>query len=132
MPRVMIVDDDRTMLSLLKMLLELDGFEVVNVVDRSTVLQAIRTEGPDIVLMDVFLSDADGVEVLSQIRASQDLAEVRVVMTSGMDLADRCAAAGANAFLLKPYSPELLISTLKEHLSITGAGTAPPSAQAGI
>jgi len=49
-----------------------------------------------------------------------------------MDLADRCATAGANAFLLKPYSPELLISTLKEHLSITGAGTAPPSAQAGI
>ncbi|MEW6567073.1 MAG: response regulator [Chloroflexota bacterium] len=127
MPRVMVIDDDSTMVSLLTMLLELEGFDVSKAPRHDSILEGIRAERPDVVLMDVFLAGADGMEVLSQLRASPDLASAVVVMTSGMDLEDRCLAAGANAFLLKPYTPEQLISKLKN--SLAGDGPSAPSAR---
>jgi two-component system response regulator MtrA len=124
MSRVMIVDDDRTMLSLLKILLEMEGFEVVDAPRHDAILSSVRSEKPDLVLMDVFLPGVDGMEVLSQMRASPDLAEAHVLMTSGMDLGDQCLAAGANGFLLKPYTPEQLISMIKENLGASGPNVA--------
>jgi DNA-binding response OmpR family regulator len=120
MSKVMIVDDDRTMVSLLKILLEMDGFEVVNIMMGGQLIEKIRNEKPDLVLMDVFLSDADGKEILSELRKTSDLADVRVIMTSGMDLAEQCLDAGADAFLLKPYTPEQLMKMIQENLPQNG------------
>jgi CheY-like chemotaxis protein len=116
MSKVLIVDDDRTMVSLLKILLEMDGFEVVNISIGGQLINKVRVERPDLILMDVFLADADGKEILKQLREDADIASVRVVMTSGMDLADQCMDAGANAFLLKPYTPEQLMRVIQENL----------------
>ncbi len=116
MAKVMIVDDDRTMVSLLKMLFEMEGFVVAGMPPADRILEGIRSERPDVILMDVFLPGADGLQVLTELRASTDLQAARVVMTSGMDLSDQCLAAGANAFLLKPYTPEQLISIVRENL----------------
>lgn len=116
MPKVMIVDDDRTMVSLLKILLEMDGFEVVNVTHGRDFLPNVREEKPDIVLLDVFLANMDGKELVAEVRKSQDFSDLKVVMTSGMDLAEQCAKAGADAFLLKPYTPEQLMKVLQDNL----------------
>ncbi len=124
----MVIDDDATMVSLLGMLLEMEGFDVIRRPTEGSVLESIRAQKPDVVLMDVFLPGADGMDLLRQMRASPDLASAVVVMTSGMDLEDRCLAAGANAFLLKPYPPEQLISKLKTSLAGRGSTAA---AQAG-
>jgi len=79
-------------------------------------LEKVRIEKPDLVLMDVFLTDTDGKEVLKQLRSSKDIADIRVIMTSGMDLADQCMEAGADAFLLKPYTPDQLMKMIRENL----------------
>jgi CheY-like chemotaxis protein len=113
-PKVLIIDDDRTMAYLLKTLLEMDGFEVVEVKDWKRILETIREELPEVVLMDYFLPDINGLVILSQLRGSSDLKEMRVIMSSGMDLSDQCIQAGADAFLLKPYAPEELVDTIKE------------------
>jgi len=120
MAKVMIVDDDRTMVSLLKMLFEMEGLVVAGTPASDRILEGIRAENPDVILMDVFLPGADGMQVLSELRASPDLHGARVVMTSGMDLGDQCLAAGANAFLLKPYTPEQLISVVRQNLPDDG------------
>jgi CheY-like chemotaxis protein len=119
MAKVMIVDDDRTMVSLLKILLEMEGLAVASAPPAESILEQIRAEKPDVILMDVFLPGVDGMEVLTDLRATPDLAGARVVMTSGMDLGDQCLAAGANAFLLKPYTPEQLIAMIRENLPRT-------------
>ncbi len=115
MPKVMIVDDDRTMISLLRILLEMDGYQVVAVDQQDALLERIRKERPDVLLMDVFLTNMDGIELLAQIRAEGDLQSLRVIMTSGMDLSEKAAQVGADAFLLKPYTPEQLIALIQEH-----------------
>lgn len=127
MTKVMIVDDDRTMVSLLQTLFELQGYQVFTALDRDTLLASLRAERPDVVLMDVFLSGLDGLDLLRQIRQAHDLASVRVIMTSGMDLAESCMQAGANAFLLKPYSPDQLFEVVQKNLPAEGA-TAPEGA----
>jgi len=120
MSKILIVDDDRTMVSLLKILLEMDGFDVVNISMGGQMIEKVRAEKPDLVLMDVFLSDADWKEVLVELRNTTDLADLKVVMTSGMDLADQCMDSGADAFLLKPYTPEQLMKTIQQNLPGNG------------
>ncbi len=120
MARVMIVDDDGNMVSLLKTLLEMDGYQVSHVAHKDAILPAIEQERPEVVLMDIFLADVDGVDLLRRLRSSPELKHVRVIMTSGMDLEDRCKEAGADGFLLKPYSPDQLISLIQENLGEGG------------
>ena len=66
--KVMIVDDDLTMNSLLKTLLELDGFVVVQAHRGDTVLPTALAEKPDAVLMDVHIAGANGMDLLREIR----------------------------------------------------------------
>jgi CheY-like chemotaxis protein len=128
MPKVMIVDDDRTTVSLLETLLQMDGFEVVTEARKDLILPGIRSAAPDVVLMDVFLAQSDdGMGVLADLRSAPDLADVRVVMTSGMDLEEQCLAAGANAFLLKPYTPDQLTKVIQDNLGANGGDVAGPA-----
>lgn len=116
MAKILLVDNDATTVSLLKILLELDG-HAVSVCDiPRNLMQAMETEAPDLVLMDVFLTGADGLELLRRLRATARFNAVPVVMTSGMELSDECAQAGANGFLLKPYTPEYLSEVMKSQL----------------
>ncbi|MBN1264110.1 MAG: response regulator [Anaerolineales bacterium] len=112
----MIVDDDNTMVSLLQLLFEMDGYDVVTFSNRDSIVEDIRKNNPDLVLMDVFISNVDGLEILKQVRACEDLNDIRIIMTSGMEVGDKCHSAGADAFILKPYPPEELMSLIIELL----------------
>ena len=112
MTKVMLVDDDRTMVRLLRTLLELDGFVICQASRGMDVLPVARQEKPDLILMDVHLADADGLEILRELRGS-DLASIPVLMSSGMDLEDECLHSGASAFILKPYPPDELVRAIR-------------------
>jgi CheY-like chemotaxis protein len=127
MAKVMIVDDDETMQSLLRTLLQLDGFEVVEAPAFNQIISTARSECPDAILMDCILPEVDGLELLRQIRSDADLMKMVVVMTSGMDYEQRCLERGANAFLQKPYPPERLNEVLQHEIEKAG-GAAPPDA----
>lgn len=105
MPKLMIVDDDRTTVSLLKMLLEMDGFDVVIVPRGEMVLEKAHLESPDIFLMDYHLADMDGVTVCANLRADPRFAHTPIVMSSGLNVEFEAKRAGANLFLVKPFEP---------------------------
>ncbi len=113
MPKIMLAEDDPTMLSLLKTLMRLEGYETVTLSEQEKVLDAIYREKPEIFLLDVHLTQGNGLDFLREIRSDPKLQNVFVIMQSGMNLTDECKAAGANAFLLKPYIPDTLIETIK-------------------
>jgi CheY-like chemotaxis protein len=117
MSKVMIAEDDATMVSLLKTLLKMEGFETVVLDVTANVPEAIRVERPDVLLLDVHLSHQSGLEILDSIRSSSDIKNVRVVMSSGANVKEECMAHGANGFLLKPYMPDDLISLLKRNIN---------------
>ena len=118
--KILLIEDDHTMLALLSTLLRFEGYEITQL-DRddeiSEVLTLIRQEEPALVLLDVHLRHINGLDLLNQMRAENDLAGLRVIMSSGMDLSEQCKQAGANAFILKPYMPDELIRRIRETLA---------------
>lgn len=112
MKKVMLVEDDASMMYLLKTLLTLEGFTVVTMDDLEDVFERTRSEMPDVLLMDVHLSGKNGVEVLTELRKHDEFKDVVVIMSSGMNLEYECREAGANAFLLKPFMPDDLIALI--------------------
>jgi CheY-like chemotaxis protein len=112
--KVMLAEDDTTMVSLLKTLLKMEGFDVTALAADADVPAAVRSEKPDVLLLDVHLSHQSGLQILETLRKSADTAKTPVVMSSGANVKDECMAQGANGFLLKPYKPDDLITLLKQ------------------
>ncbi len=116
MPKILVVDDDETMVSLLRTLLELDGYEVIDSQDWDGIIGVIEEENPELVLMDCILPKSSGLDILGKIRSQPAFDQTAVIMTSGLDMEHRCQALGANGFLLKPYPPEQLLNLIGEHI----------------
>jgi len=117
MSKVLLIEDDITMINLLSTLLKMEGFDIAKVAGESSIeayLQTVRREKPDVVLMDVHLHQANGYDLLRAMRKDKDLHSVRVVMSSGMDVRREAMLAGANDFILKPYMPDDLIKLIRK------------------
>jgi two-component system response regulator MtrA len=114
MSKVLLAEDDPTMISLLKTLLNIEGFEVETILDQpGNLLENMCKAKPDVVLLDVHLGELNGVDIIRQMRQVPELKSVKVIMSSGMHKEDECLAAGADDFLLKPYMPEELLRRLR-------------------
>ncbi len=112
MPKVMIVDDDRTSTSLLKTLLEMDGFDVAVVTIGQEAMGEANKFLPDIFLVDYHLNDMSGIDLIHDLRASERFHRTPIIMASGRDVGKEAKAAGANLFLVKPYDPSQLSEQL--------------------
>jgi len=117
---VFIIEDDKTMIGLLKTLLEMEGCKVTSYVHPSEVpiTEVIRQISPNLILMDVNLRDADGMEILQNMRADDSFSGIRIIMSSGSDYKDLCLRLGADDFLMKPYMPDDLIKMIKKEQSL--------------
>jgi DNA-binding response OmpR family regulator len=120
MPKIMLVEDDATMLSLLQTLLQMEGYQVVKMIDESLdgILSTFCQEKPDLALIDVHLRDLNGFDVLRRIRNDTVLGRTRVVMSSGMECRTECLNYGADDFILKPYMPDDLIDVIYKTLKL--------------
>jgi len=103
--KVMIVDDDRTTVRLLQTLLELNGFEVLIAPCGAEVLSLAKQTSPNLFLLDYNLSDMTGIQLTSMLRQHAEFARTPIVIASGMDVEVEARAAGASAFLMKPFDP---------------------------
>ena len=117
MAHVMIVDDDRATVSLLTMLLEMDGFQVSQSPQPQGVVERGKVDGVDAFIIDCHLGSFSGLSLVREIRGDAELAKTLVVVTSGRDVADEAEAAGADLFMLKPFSPNELSAKLSGLLS---------------
>ena len=120
MGKLILVDDDRSSTTLLRMLLEMDGFEVVVCPSTSQAVLAAEN-GVDAFLIDIYLAQGeDGLDLLRAIRSGSTAApeDCPVIVTSGDERRRRDAEnSGANSFLLKPFSPSYLSGLLSEMLA---------------
>ena len=113
MSKVLLGEDDATMVSLLTTLLKMEGFDVLVAESEADIPALVQSERPDVLFLDVHLGHQSGLEILDSLRRQDGTRTVRVIMTSGMNLKEDCIARGANAFLLKPYMPDELVATFK-------------------
>jgi DNA-binding response OmpR family regulator len=112
--KVLLLEDDRTMLPLLGKVLVLEGFQPVFPIDlqKSSIIDTILQEKPAAIFMDVHLGELNGLEFLAELRLQPVQGSVNILMTSGLELRQECLAAGADGFLMKPFMPKELIDWL--------------------
>ncbi len=113
MVKILLAEDDSTMVSLLKTLLKMEGFDVIALDAHADVAAAVAKERPHALLMDVHLGGQNGMKILESIRSNRENSKVRVIMTSGLNVQDECISRGADVFLLKPFMPDDLIKALQ-------------------
>jgi len=117
--KVLLIEDDQSMLALLRTLLRFEGFEVTHLESEEEldeILGFIREENPALILLDVHLHQLNGFDLLHSIRKDQDMKNIRILMYSGIDFRSRCMAEGADGFILKPFMPEELILKIRKTL----------------
>ncbi len=120
--RVLVVDDEPTVRALVyaSLAMRTSRYVVVEAGSGQQALEVARAHPPDIVLLDVGLPDLDGFVVCEQLKADPSTAHVPVVMLTAMNLPsdrERAARAGADTYILKPFSPRALLTLLDEKLA---------------
>ena len=113
MKKVLLVEDDATMVALLKTLLKMEGYQVAALDSDVDIVSSVIKANPDILLMDVHLLHYNGMDELVKLRAAPGGESVRVLMTSGLDFEDQCLMRGANGFIQKPFMPDDLLDALR-------------------
>lgn len=114
MVRVLAVDDDPIILRLLELNLELEGHEVSTAADGRSGLEAIRSQRPEVVLLDVMMPQLDGYQVCAAVRADDDPGVATtpiVILSARAQHADvqTGLGAGADAYVTKPFDPLELV-----------------------
>jgi len=116
MKKIVVVDDHADIRRLIRMTLEFEDYEVHEAADGESALRLTRELRPDLLLLDVMMPGGiDGLQVCAAIRADTNLNDVHVMLLSARGQArDREAGmqAGADAYLVKPFSPLQLIDQI--------------------
>jgi len=106
--KILVVDDEKGLVNLMRLNLEQDGFEVVEACNGTQAIDKLRTTLPDLVLLDVMMPDLDGFTVLERIR---DIGSTPVIMLTAKGEEDdrvRGLELGADDYVTKPFSPREL------------------------
>ena len=116
MKRIVVIEDDGDLLSLLKYNLEKEGFSVAGLQTGRGAMELCRQTRPDLVLLDIMLPDSDGLDICKAIRRDADLAQVPVIfLTARASETDRIVGLelGANDYVVKPFFVRELIARIK-------------------
>jgi CheY-like chemotaxis protein len=125
-PRVLVVDDDPQVLRLMRVNLEMEGYDVVSAPDGAEALEAIINERPDVVVCDVMMPGIDGLTVLRNLRSNPRTSKIPFVVVSAKAQRSDVKAAldmGADRYITKPFDPQELLDAV-EHLLDAGGGKA--------
>jgi CheY-like chemotaxis protein len=106
---ILVADDSMTILAMVSSRLERAGYDIITASRGDEALTLVQQNRPRLVLLDVEMPGLDGIEVTRRIRADAALAGTFIVLLTGLSEADEIAtgvAAGADAYLTKPFSPQ--------------------------
>ena len=114
--RILIVEDHADIRRLIRMTLEFENYEIHEAVNADEGLQAVRQSRPDLLLLDIMMPGSmDGLDLCRLVKSDPTLGMPRVVLLTARGQSQDIEAgmkAGADAYLLKPFSPLKLIETL--------------------
>ena len=122
MKRILIVEDDRDIIELLRYNLEREGYRVAHATDGASGLEAARRDLPDLLILDLMLPQLSGLELCQELRRAPRTAHLPIiVLTARSDEADRVIGLelGADDYVTKPFSPRELVARVKAVLRRT-------------
>nr|WP_067292591.1 response regulator [Marinobacterium profundum] len=116
MTLVLVVDDEPNIVLSLEFLMQQAGFEVITANDGEAALQRVAEQRPDLILLDISLPGLSGFEVLEQLRAQPEHAQLPIIMLTahGREVErEKGLALGADDYVTKPFSTRLLVEKVQ-------------------
>lgn len=122
--KILVVDDELTLLNTVQAYLEQEGYTVQTAVNGRDALHIFHTFQPDLIVLDIMLPEIDGLEVLRQLRQESDV--YVIMLTARADEMDKVVGltVGADDYVTKPFSPRELVARIKAALRRMGGGRA--------
>jgi two-component system KDP operon response regulator KdpE len=117
--RILVVDDEERMVRFIRLNLEHDGFQVIEAFNGTQALNKVRSNLPDLILLDVMLPDIDGFEVLRIIREYSTVPIIMLTAKGEEDDRVHGLELGADDYITKPFSPRELVSRVRAVLRRT-------------
>jgi len=127
--RILVVDDDRQIVRLVRAYLEQAGYDVVVAYDGDTALHAIRSEKPDLVVLDLMLPGRDGWEITRIVRNDEHLTGMPIIMlTARVEDTDKIVGLelGADDYVPKPFNPREVVARVRSVLRRSSGEVSPP------
>ena len=114
--KVLVVDDEPSILLSLEFLMEQEGYDVHTATDGEEALQEVHKKIPDLILLDVMMPKRDGFEVCQTIRANPEWKEIRIIMLTakGREVdQEKGIALGADDYITKPFATRELVEKVR-------------------
>ena len=119
MPKILVVDDDIDILSVMKILLSMKGFDVEVTSRGENAVPKIESFKPDVILLDVLISGYDGRAICKQLKSNEATRDIPVIMFSAHPgAAATIAEYGADDFIAKPFDVNNLMKKVNRQLGI--------------
>jgi len=120
--RVLIVDDNKELRTLIRMTLEFSNCEIHETEDGTHAMRLIDVVKPDIIILDIMMpGELDGLDVCKRVKSNSETSNTKVILLSAMgqkiDI-ERGIAAGAHSYLTKPFSPLMLLDRMGYDVAI--------------
>lgn len=117
--KILVVDDDESLVGLLRTVLSSGGYSVESAFSGAEALRLMKSFHPEMILMDIGLPDISGLEILRQVRAQAELKEIIVMLitgTTGLEMKIEGFNTGANDYISKPINPRELLLKVERFL----------------
>jgi len=126
--RILVVDDDKEVVRLMRGYLEQSGYEVLVAYNGESAMHIIRRESPDLVLLDLMLPDRDGYDITRTVRNDPNLMHMPIIMlTARVSDTDKIVGLelGADDYVTKPYNPREVVARVRARLRVQTGGQEP-------
>jgi DNA-binding response OmpR family regulator len=114
--RILVVDDDKEMLTILNRVLDLEGYDAVVVTDGDSALDTLKKISPDLVLLDVMMPGLDGFQTLDLIRERSNVPIIMLTAKHDIESLQKALFLGADDFVSKPFSSRALAARIHAKL----------------
>jgi CheY-like chemotaxis protein len=128
--KILSIEDTTSFRHLIRMTLEFERFVVVEAEGGQRGLELVRSEVPDLILLDLKMPGMSGLNVCRHLKNDAHLCKIPIVLLSSSDDSDEieeCLQLGAQGYLLKPFRPAMLLEIVRKHIQ----NTVVPEAQRG-
>jgi two-component system response regulator ResD len=122
---ILVVDDEPSIVEVVGLYLEREGYKVTVTRDGQTALDAVRRERPDLIILDLMLPKVDGLEITRRLHGQGEIPIPIIMLTAKREETDRILGLemGADDYVVKPFSPQELVSRVKAVLRRVTAAT---------
>ena len=128
--KILVVDDEIYIVHILDFSLGMEGYEVVTALDGEQALEKVKTEKPDLIVLDIMMPKLDGYEVCKNIKSSASTQHIPVILLSakGRNVDQKLGFdVGADDYITKPFSPRKLVERINQLLGQTVTERPTPS-----